>query len=90
MADKFPRVTKAQVEIWLSDPVTQALQRGLQEVANKVKDKLSNCTYVDPANNDLSMNEMHKALGARDGLLSAAKFEEVLNICSFIEVDNEG
>ena len=84
MTDKYPRVTQIQVELWLVDPVTQAVLLGFSELTKKIDEKMNVGGFIDPANNDLSMNEYHQALGVKQGLRSAGDFVDVLKMCEFI------
>lgn len=87
MTDKYPRVSKVQLELWLESPVTKAVLLGYEEIVKKVDERMRGEYFMDPANNDLSMNEYHRALGVKQGIGNASKFTEVLSMCSLIEVD---
>ncbi len=52
MQDKFKRVTKAQLELWLADPVTKAYLICLSELARKSKEAILDGSLVDSSNND--------------------------------------
>ena len=89
--DKYPRVTQAQVELWLADPVTQAYKTCLRTNSETVKAKLGAGEYIDSFNNDLSMNKIHSASGWSEALDAMGNFESILSKAEMIEVPkNEG
>lgn len=62
---------------------------GYQELVKKINEKIQGEGFIDKANNDLSMNEYHLAIGTKMGLNSATNPEKVLQLCSFIEVKKD-
>ncbi len=89
MEDKHKRVTKAQVELWLSNPVTQVYLKCLKWAVEDIDDTLKSGAFIDSSNNDSSMNNIHSALGTKDGLIKAQAFEEMLNAREMIEKPKE-
>ena len=87
MQDKYPRVSKVQLELWLESPVTKAVSLAYHEIINRIDAEVSAGYCIDSSNNDLSMNQIHSALGTKQGLENAGKFEEALRMCSLIEED---
>lgn len=85
MEDKFKRVTQAQLDLWLIDPVTKAYLVCLSELARKTKETLMDGSLIDSCNNDRSMNSTHSALGMVMGYENAMKLEGVLNVCEMVE-----
>jgi hypothetical protein len=83
--DKYPRVTRNQLEIWLANPVTLNYLKCLEFEIEKLEVALSNEMLIDSANNDLSMNNIHSALGSKCGLRTAKHFEVLLNSYSMVE-----
>ena len=93
MQDKYKRLTKVQVELWLADPVTKHYLMGLDFLLEEFKDLLSDRSLISSDNNDLSMNKIHSALGTVYGLEQAAQPEGILNGSGLIEdeeKDEEG
>ena len=89
MEDKHKRVTQAQLDIWLIDPVTQAYLTCLQDLANNIGSRLSSGELLDCANNDYSMNSIHKAIGAKSMAETMSSFESVLTSGEMIEVKKD-
>jgi len=68
------------------DPVTEAYLTCLQTLSKIKKDTMYLDYYIDPANNDLSMNHIHRIKGWLESLESMSKFDEVLRDGEMIEV----
>lgn len=83
--DRYKRISKAQLEIWLSDPVTKAYLLCLKEKQRVIGNRLEEGSMIDTTNNDRSMNLIHSALGTKDGLRQACEFEDVFNQCEMVE-----
>ena len=90
MADKYPRVTQTQVDLWLMDPVTQAYKTCLDTAIAKVNAELADGAHIKIDNNDESMNRIHLKIGAKGALEIMSNFENILKVSSMIEVKNEG
>jgi len=74
------------VELWLADPVTLAFKTCLQTSCDSVKARLGRGEYIDPTNNDLSMNQIHSASGWAESLEAMSNFESILTKAEMIEV----
>lgn len=83
-----PQVTKAQVELWLDNPVTKTLVKCLQWQANDIRDEIGNGSFLDQANADLTLSRLSKLLGMADGFDAASKVEFMLNHYAMIEVSD--
>lgn len=69
--DKHQRISQAQFEIWLENPVTLVYLQCLEWSAEQITEILGNGGYVDSNNNDRSMNMLHSATGEQGGLKKA-------------------
>jgi len=74
------------VDLWLTDPVTQAFKTCLLTNRETVQAKLSAGEYIDSSNNDLSMNQIHSANGWSKALEAMSNFESILSKAEMIEV----
>ena len=92
--DKYPRVTQAQLELWIINPVTVCYLQGLDFLNEELKDISCNGSLIDTANNDLSMNKIHSALGEAEGIGKAKEVASILKRYGLIEEaqkkDDEG
>lgn len=88
--DKYPRVTRNQLEIWLDNPVTINYLKCLEFESEKISKAFSNLSLIDSTNNDLSMNNIHSAIGSREGLRVASQAAFMLNEYGMVEAKNEG
>ena len=87
MTDQYQRLTQAQVEIWLDDPVSKIYVQCLGWAVEQVKEQLANGSFIDSENNDLSMNKTHSAYGTQYGLEQASNLKQVLVDKGMIEED---
>ena len=85
MKEKFPRVTQAQLDLWLIDPVTKAYLTCLSETSRGLGEQLSACQFIDSTNNDTSMNKMHSLFGQRAGIEYVSNAVPLLKACEMIE-----
>ena len=77
------------MEIWLDNPVTQAVFQGYEEVKKKIQGQISSGAFITSGNNDLSMNQLHLAKGHVQGMDNALEAENILRLCKFIEEDKD-
>ena len=89
MEDKYPRVSQVQVDLWLMDPVTQAYKVCLETGAETTGRRISKGEFIDISNNDLSMNQIHEAIGQKLALEVMSKFNDVLIRANMIEVPKD-
>ena len=87
MRDKYPRVTRTQVDLWLQDPVTKALAQCLEWCEGDVKDEINTGSCIDESNADLTLSRLSKRRGQIEGLVSAGGFENMFSRYEMIEVD---
>lgn len=87
--DKYPRVSQVQVDLWLVDPVTQAYKVCLETGAATIGVKLGEGEFINHSNNDLSMNQIHGAIGQKTALEGMSEFSDILNRADMIEVPND-
>ena len=83
--DKYPRVTKAQLEIWLDNPVTQNYLKCLDFEVDKLSDAISSGALFDSSDNNLSMNKVHSVMGSRSAMTSAQDFPGLLTSYGMVE-----
>ena len=74
------------MDLWLTDPVTQAYLTCLKTSAEVVELKIDNGDYIDASNNDLSMNQIHSAMGWKKAINAMSNFENILKTAKMVEV----
>ena len=89
MEDKYKRVTQAQLEIWLDNPVTQKYLQCLGWSKEQIQEVLGKGGYIDSDNNDKSMNRIHSALGEQAGLEKAQDPTAILIAHQMLELEAE-
>ena len=87
MTDKYPRVTRTQVDLWLIDPVTQAYKNCLDTAVKNANGKLSDGSLIDPTNNDLSMNRIQETIGWRSAIEGLSGFGNTLSLADMIKAE---
>ena len=87
MQDKHQQVTQVQVDLWLDNPVTQALYECLGLMAEDIKMEMSNGSCVDSSNADMTSSQIHLRLGHIQSLDNASRFHDVLTRYESIEVE---
>jgi len=75
--DQYKRITQAQFEIWLDNPVTIAYMQCLEWSAAQIEETMSKGGFIDSSNADLTMSQLHSAMGEARGLIDAT-FPEIL------------
>jgi len=85
MEDQHKRITQAQFDIWVDSPVTKVYLQCLKWSAEQIQEAIGKGGFVDSTNNDLSMNQLHSALGEQGGLRKAADPKPVLEIHALLE-----
>lgn len=81
--DKFPRVTQAQVDIWMLDPVTISLVSSLVfDAAELTKEIIS---AINPENNDATVNAMSAIKSRVETLNALSDLPKWLEHCEMIE-----
>lgn len=84
MEDKYPRISKDQLDLWLESPVTKVYLQCLEWSVEQISEVLGEGTWVSD-NNDKSMNVINRALGEKNGLLTAGKPESILRVHEMME-----
>jgi len=74
------------VDLWLTDPVTQAYKICLETSSKRLQDSLVSGEQIDPSNNDLSMNQIHTSIGWKGAVDAMSLFDSVLKQAEMIEV----
>ena len=70
-ADRYPRISQAQLEIWLDSPVTKVYLQSLQWSADQIREVLGKGGFINSSNSDLTFSGIHSALGEIKGLEEA-------------------
>ena len=89
MEDKYPRVSQAQLEIWLHDPVTKAVKLAFTEFEADLREKVGSGSFRNPQSNDLTCNNISHALGMADAMGNCANFAEMLKHLELLEKEQE-
>lgn len=89
MEDKYPRISQAQFDIWIDNPVTKTYLQCLEWSGEQVEEVLGKGGYIDPSNNDLSMNRVYNALGQKTGLTNASKPWDIMITHEMIVIPEE-
>lgn len=71
----------------MDSPATKSYLLALGFEIKKIRESIGGGGFIDSANNDLSMNSIHSALGSAAGLESASKMSELLNKYGLVEVE---
>ena len=77
------------MELWLENPVTKAYKTCLETGAARISLHLGEGGFIDPSNNDLSMNKIHSAIGQKLTLEGMSKFFDILSRADMIEVPKD-
>jgi len=77
------------MELWLEHPATKLFKLALEHEAGVLRAAIGDGQFIDSNNNDRSMNEIHSALGASTGLISASDFSGIMNKNGLVEVEKD-
>lgn len=88
MEDRFPRVSQPQIDLWLADPVTQAVMTAITEYEADVREKVGKGQYRIPSNNDLTCNNESHALGMADAYKNMRNAPKMLQFLELVEVED--
>lgn len=89
MNDKYQRVTKAQFDLWLGDPVTEAVLSCYGWMEDSVREQIGKGVYRNPMSNDLTCNATSHAHGMADAMANAANAEGMLNHFQMLEEEDD-
>ncbi len=87
--DNHKRITQAQFDIWIDNPVTIAYLQCLEWSAEQNGEVVENGSLIDTSNNDLSMNRIQYANGVKFGFNSATNPVEHFNTHQMLELEEE-
>ena len=85
MQDKHKRLSQAQFDIWIDNPVTKVYLQCLEWSAEQAEEIAGSGSLIDSSNNDLSMNHIHGVMGQKIGLTTASNPEQLLNTHKLLE-----
>jgi len=85
--DKHKRITKAQFDIWVNDPATRTYFQCLAWSAEQIAEVLGKGGFVDSKNNDHTSNQIHSALGQKEGLFFARNANRILRVHGMLDID---
>ena len=88
-SDKYKRITQAQFDLWIDNPVTKAYLKCLKWSGEQAAEIVGNGSIVDISNNDKSMNSIHSLLGQKIGLTTAGDPIEIFNTHQMLELPKE-
>ncbi len=88
MEDKFKRISKAQLDIWVDNPVTKTYLQCLDWSAEQCREVLGSGHLIDSTNNDKSMNAVHSALGEARGYEKSGLFIDIFNVHKMLEEED--
>jgi hypothetical protein len=75
--EELPRLTQAQYELWIDQPVTKQYLQCLEWSGERIAEALGRGGFVNSRNNDETCNSIHSALGEVEGLLKASEPFEI-------------
>lgn len=84
--DQYPRLTQAQVELWLANPVTKVLSQCLEFYALDINDALAQGRHVDSSNADTTMSATHLFMGQKQGLKTAGDYVALFKRYQMLEL----
>ena len=90
--DKYPRVTQAQLELWLSDPTTQKYLMCCGFACKDIDNFMSHGGYVHMTDPNITHLEHHRALTRKEVYSELSDPATVLNkyvLLEAKEVDDE-
>ena len=88
--DEYPRVTQAQLEIWLDSPVTKTYLQCLKWSAEQITEAMGSGVFIDFHNADTTFGAMRDAIGHRNGFMKSSDPTEQLNKHEMLEIPKEG
>lgn len=88
--DKLPRVSKAQFELWLNDPVTQTVLQCYKWMEESVREEIGKGSFRNPMSNDLTCNSTSHAYGMADAMENAHNAKGMLEHFEMLEGDDAG
>ena len=71
MEDSHKRISQAQFDIWIDNPVTLMYIQCLRWSEDQIQEALGHGGFIDSNNNDKTCNQIHSALGEQRGYLKA-------------------
>lgn len=86
--DQYPRVTQAQLQLWLSDPTTQKFHQCLKWNIEQNKEFLGSGDWANP-DGDQMLTTVAGILGQRDGIESCLDFTAVFNRHQMLEPEKQ-
>ncbi len=87
MEDKYKRLTRSQVELWLDNPVTKYHLLNLADQIKDIEDKINSGSLRDPSNNDKTCNALSYWEGRKISYETAKDPESLLEHYAMIEVE---
>ena len=84
--DQHPRVSLAQLQLWLADPTTQKYKKCLKWLIEQNKEFLGSGDWA-VADGDELLTTVSGILGQRDGIELCIDFESVFNKHEMLEVE---
>ena len=85
MEDRFKRLSKTQVEIWLDDPVTKYHLMCLENQVSDVEDIVNSGQIQDPTNNDLTCHRLSFYEGQKTGYRASMAPEVLFDHYQMVE-----
>lgn len=87
MEDKYRRLTAAQVELWLENPVTKYHLLNLENQIKDIEDEVNAGAGIDPLNNDLTCWNLANQQGRKVAYTVASDPVSLLNSYQMIEIE---
>ena len=87
--DKYKRITQAQFDLWLANPVTKTYLQCIEWSCEQISEILGKGLHIDASNNDLSMNRIQSLLGQKIGLKNAHSLWSIMITHEMIELPKE-
>jgi len=79
MSDRYPRVLKDSVEIWLNDPITKTYLKSLEFYLEQLQETRQQGGFVNDTSNDLTLRRLFQNLGAEQAIRHASEPMQMLS-----------
>ena len=89
MEDKHKRISQAQLDIWLDNPVTKTYLQCLMWCSEQRREIVGGGALIDATNNDCSMNNIHMTLGEETAFSLASKPEPIFHVHKMLEEEDQ-
>lgn len=86
--DKYPRITRAQFDLWAANPVTKTFMQCVEWGRADINDLILSGTFVSAENNDLTCSNLHRLSGYREAMTDMSRTEKLLQKYEMLEAED--